>query len=91
MLIDTKVEDHLGHLKSKIMMREDRFDEAVEDRLGRVERETGKLRRVPPADAAVFSIGHASRRALRRAVVMSEILAPPLALRPTSDSSIMQR
>lgn len=84
-LIDTTVEDHLGHLESRLGIREDRFDEAVEERLGRVEPESGTQPCARPAGAPVLAIGSPSRRALRRAVVMSEILAPPLALRPSSD------
>lgn len=87
-------DEHLGHIHSAIDDQERRFESDVEHRLGRLRSSFDtKTPTVAPAivprAAGAFSMPTSAARLgvreLRRAVVLSEILAPPLALRASID------
>ena len=82
---EAATERRMAHLESAVPEEELHFDEDIEERLGHVES-------TPPVPAAagrsrarVPVISRPSRQTLRRAVVLREILSPPLALRPPGD------
>lgn len=84
-LMDEMVEDHLGHLTSMFEGEESRIEDGVERRLGHVESQlaaSASLER-KPLQRTLPALG--TRSSLRQAIVLCEILGPPIALRPPDE------
>ncbi|UCC32480.1 MAG: hypothetical protein JSU86_09395 [Phycisphaerales bacterium] len=82
---EAATEKRMAHLESAVPEEELHFEEDIEERLGHVESIPRAPAATGPGRARVPIIGRPSRQALRRAVVLREILSPPLALRPPGD------
>ena len=78
-------EERMAHLESAVPEEELYFEEDIEERLGHVESTPWAPAATRRGRARVPVIGCPSRQTLRRAVVLREILSPPLALRPPGD------
>ncbi len=79
-------ERRMAHLKSRVLEGEERFEEAVEKRLSHLEPAPDEATAAAQACVRIPVIGRLSRQTLRHAVVLREILSPPLALRPPDDT-----
>ena len=76
-------ERRMRHLESAVPQEEKQFDEAVEERFGHME--PAPYEEPAGAKARLALIRRSSRQTLRRAVVLREILSPPLGLRPRDE------
>ena len=93
---EVMVEDHLGHLTSSVEGEARRVGRGVESRLKHVETDVASLkakrdRPVAQETAAVapdksISIRQLTRHGLRRAILLREILGPPVALRAPDEA-----
>ncbi|MCH7871079.1 MAG: hypothetical protein IID33_05210 [Planctomycetes bacterium] len=91
MTLEAMVEDHLGHLTSNIESETERVDRGVKRRLKHVETHVATLqskwdrpaeqKTVTDAPTASTSVRRLTRQDLRRAILLREILGPPVALR----------
>ena len=89
--LEAMVDDHLGHLTSPVEDEGKRMDKGVEARLGHMKTtirpttapaEVSAPRRKQRPDSLVStSLTELSRQGLRQAIVLREILGPPVALR----------
>lgn len=95
MALEAMVEDHLGHLTSNIEREAGHTSRDVKRRLEHAETSVGTLKvrqsgdeRKIAAPAATDStpIRRLTRQGLRRAIVLREILGPPIALRAPDES-----
>lgn len=80
---EAAAEKRMAHLESAVPEEELHFEEDIEERLGQVESAPWEPGAAGPGRVPL--IRRPSRQALRRAVVLREILSPPLALRPPGD------
>lgn len=91
MTLEAMVEDHLGHLTSNIESEAERVGRGVKRRLKPVETHVATLqgkwdrpverKTVADAPTALTSVRRLTRQGLRRAILLREILGPPVALR----------
>ena len=84
--LDANVDEHLGHLHSSIDGEGKRVDRSVEERLGHLETDIPAAEKVTHKPRIHPVLGTTNQASLRHAVLMREILGPPIALRDTSDS-----
>ena len=82
---EAATEERMAHLESAVPEEELHFEEDIEERLGYVESTSPAPTAARRGRARVPVISRPSRQTLRRAVVLREILSPPLALRPPGD------
>lgn len=75
------VKEHLGHVDSVIELRDDQIEQVVEEHLGHLEPSTAPTGSKKRAARGPESWLRPTAGTLRRAVVLSEVLQPPLALR----------
>lgn len=80
--VHDRVEEHLGRLESALDDETAQVDVDIEERLGHIESELEAPDATTKARGRTDKIGHQTRRSLRHAIVMREILGPPIALRP---------
>lgn len=85
-LDEVAVEKRLGHLQSTIADRGDELEESVEDRLGHVDPGFPAPRATAGKRATIPGIGRATPRSLRQAILLREILGPPVSLQPPGGS-----
>lgn len=93
--LEALVEDHLGHLTSKVEGEQKRIGQGVESRLGHLESSVRpttapRERSTPQRKGTVGSLESTSlwplsRKGLRQAILLREILGPPIALRAPDD------
>ena len=91
MTLEAMVEDHLGHLTSNIESETERVGRGAKRRLKPVETLVATLqskwdrpverKTVADAPTALTSVRRLTRQGLRRAILLREILGPPVALR----------
>ncbi len=79
-------EKRLGHLESAIADRGDELAAAVEGRLGHVDPGFPAPRAAAGKRATIPGIGRTTPRALRQAILLREILGPPVSLQPPGGS-----
>jgi len=82
---EAATEERMAHLESAVPEEELHFEEDIEERLCHVESTPRAPAAARRGRARVPVIRCPSRQTLRRAVVLREILSPPLALRPPGD------
>jgi hypothetical protein len=82
---ESAIDDRVGHLEPAVIEEVEEFDAAIDDRVGHVGPE-GNMPRVArrPSGRAPF-IGRPTTSELQHAVLMREILGPPVAFRPPTD------
>jgi hypothetical protein len=80
---EAEAEKRMTHLISSIPLDDQAFDAGVEERLGYEDSEL-EYSQVQQRGAALLT-GQPSLSALRRAVLLREILGPPVALAPRED------
>jgi hypothetical protein len=87
--LEPTVADRLGHLDTTVDDEVDAHGAAMEQRLGHIKPETaapdGELIQETVAEATPplsLTLPRVTRDALRHAIVMREILGPPVAIRP---------
>lgn len=95
MTLEAMVEDHLGHLTSNIESQAESVGSGVMHSLQQAEthiaplrgRRDRPLKRKTVADTptASTSVRRLTRHGLRRAILLREILGPPVALRATDE------
>ena len=84
--LDASVEEHLGHLRSEIEDEEQLVDRRVEQNLGHVETHIAAAETVTQEPRHHPVLGLTNQASLRHAVLMREILGPPIALRDSNDA-----
>ncbi len=85
-LEEVATEKGLGLLESAIADRGDELDEAVAGRLGHVDPGAWAQPATAGKRLTIPGIGRATPRALRQAILLREILGPPVSLQPPADS-----
>ncbi len=80
------VEPHLGHLSSRLDDGGERIDARVEAHLGHLQPSTAAATTEQQGQTPLEAFGRPSIRTLRQAVILREILSPPLSLRPPAES-----
>ncbi len=75
------LKEHLGHIDSVIELRDDQIEQVVEEHLGHLEPSTAPTASKKRVVREGEFLAKPTRSSLRRAVVLSEVLQPPLALR----------
>lgn len=93
--LEAIVEDHLGHLTSEVEDEGKRLDQGVEGRLGHIKttvrpatalsERLAARHKESPVPSAPTSLRRVSRQGLRRAIVLREVLGPPVAFRASDD------
>ncbi len=93
MTLEAMVEDHLGHLTSNIGAEAERIGRGVKSRVKHVKTHVGLLqeKRDRPTErktvaADPISVRRLTRQGLRHAILLREILGPPVALRAPDES-----
>lgn len=85
--LDASVEEHLGHLRSEIEDQGERVSSSVEQRIGHLETHIDAAETVTQEPRRHPVLGLTNQASLRHAVLMREILGPPIALRDSNDAS----
>ncbi len=84
-LDEAVVEQRLGHLESSVAQRGDRLEAGMEQRLGHVEPGPEKKPATARGGLHIPVLGRGTRHNLRQAILLREILGPPVALRQLDD------
>ncbi len=80
-------QQRLGHVTSTIEGVGERLHNSIDEHLGHVESTAYARPSRTPTRARIPGFGPATPQALRQAVLLREILGPPLALRPPDDEN----
>lgn len=83
--VEQASEQRLGHITSKIDDTGERLHDGIDEHLGHVESVAYARRSQKRSQARIPGFGRATPHALRQAVLLREILGPPLALRPPGE------
>jgi hypothetical protein len=80
-------EQHLGHLEPTVSRHATQFDAGVQQHLGVLRPRVGASAAVLTPGVSLVGGDISTPAGLRQAVILSELLAPPLALRPPDQHS----
>ncbi len=84
-LEEVAAEQRLGHVESAVSQRGERLEAAMEQRLGHVEPGPGETKADGRGRRRIPVLGRTTRQNLRQAILLREILGPPMALRQLGD------
>ena len=84
-LDEAAAEQRLGHVESAVAQRGERLESAMEQRLGHVEPGPEKKPATARGGLYIPVLGRAAPQNLRQAILLREILGPPIALRRHDD------
>ncbi len=83
--LEPTVDDDLDRLGSRIAQRALKVDAKVDKHIGHLKPQVAEARESRPSESLGGSMSRLSRAEMRRAIVLREILGPPIALRSPDD------
>ena len=82
---ESAIDERVGHLEPVVIEESEEFDAAIDDRVGHVEPEGEMPRTARLQRGRAPFFGRPTASELQHAVLMREVLGPPVAFRPPTD------